>query len=223
MLRNSLRRVISTAVVLAAATTAQAQTTVDFEAFIGMSNSPGSGVPLASQLGTQLIGSGVKFSSFSDYVAVVSLGTGHATSGAIGIGGTSASGALSYSSPIRISFWDPANAMTQGITSFVQIRGDRFPTAGNIIMRVFDPLGALLATIVNPDMVGTTMTYSGVNVHAIELSSESATVAFDDLEFGIVTPVPPDPSVVPEPASLALFGAGALMLGTIVRRRRRLM
>lgn len=198
-----------------------AQTTVNFEAFTGMPNSPGAAVPAPSQLSTQLLSSGVRFSSLSDYVAVVVLGLNHATSGTLGIGGTAANGALSYAAPINVSFWDPANSATKGVTNFVQIRGDLIPIAGTITMRVFDPLGALLATVTLPDGGGTTLTYNGANVHRVEITGTSATVAFDDLQFGAVQAI--DGVTVPEPASMALFAGGALVIGVAVRRRRREM
>ena len=132
----------------------------------------------------------MRFASLSDYIAVVVLGAGHATSGTLGIGGTTAAGALSYSAPIRVTFWDPANSATQGITNFVQIRGDLIPISGTVTMRVFDPLGALLATVTVPDIGGSTLTYNGANVHSVEITGSSATVAFDDLQFGAVSAVP---------------------------------
>ena len=212
------------AAALLTASAAHAQTTVTFDSFAGMGNTPGVAVPVAAQLGTQLLGLGVRFSSFSDYVAVVTLGAGHATSGTMGIGGVTAAGTLSYAAPIRVTFWDPANSATQGVTTFVQIRGDRIPIAGSVTMKVFDPLGLLLATVTVPDAVGATLTYNGANVHSVEITGTSSTVAFDDLQFGEITAVPGvpvDPAVVPEPASIVLFGTGALLLGVVSRRRTR--
>lgn len=204
---------------IGAAPTAAAQTTVNFDGFTGMPNSPGSLVPTVSQLSTQLLSSGVRFASLSDYIAVVFLGAGHATSGAIGIGGTTAAGALSYSAPIRISFWDPANSLMKGTTNFVQIRGDMIPIAGTVTMRVFDPLGALLATVTVPDIGGSTLSFTGANVHLVEITGSSATVAFDDLQFGAVSPVAG--ATVPEPSSVALFAGGAIVLAAGRRRRSR--
>jgi len=220
--RTALRTTLVAALTFVAASTALAQTTVNFESFTGMANSPGSTVPVASRLGIQLLGMGVRFTSFSDYVAVVTLGLNHATSGTLGIGGTTAAGALSYSAPIRVSFWDPANAATQGVTTFVQIRGDLIPISGTVTMRVFDPLGLLLASVTVPDIAGATLMYRGANVHAVEISNTSGTVAFDDLQFGGVTAVP-NPSLVPEPSAVALVGGGLLMLGAAARRRRQVV
>jgi hypothetical protein len=213
------RAALSAALTCAVALTARGQTTVNFDAFTGMPNSPGSAVPAPSQLSTQLLSSGVRFSSLSDYIAVVVLGTGHATSGTLGIGGTAANGTLSYAAPIRATFWDPANSATLGVTNFVQIRGDLIPIAGTITMRVFDPLGALLATVTLPDGGGTTLTYSGANVHSVEITGTSATVAFDDFQFGAVRAI--DGVTVPEPTALGLFAGGALLLAGASRYRRR--
>lgn len=218
MLRSVLRASIPVALSVAAATSMWAQTTVNFDAFTGMPNSPGAAVPVPSQLSTQLLSSGVRFSSLSDYVAVVVLGLNHATSGTLGIGGSAANGTLSYAAPIYVSFWDPANSATKGVTNFVQIRGDLLPIFGAITMRVFDPLGALLATVTLPDGGGTTLTYNGANVHRVEITGSSATVAFDDLQFGAVRAI--DGVTVPEPSSLALFAGGAVILGVAARRRR---
>lgn len=218
MLRFGFRTMMIAASTLVATSAIRAQTTVNFDSFTGMPNSPGSAVPAPSQLSTQLLSSGVRFSSLSAYVAVVVLGTGHATSGTLGIGGTAANGALSYAAPIRVSFWDPANSATLGVTNFVQIRGDLIPIAGTITMRVFDPLGALLATVTLPDGGGTTLTYNGANVHSVEITGTSATVAFDDLQFGVVRAV--DGVTVPEPATLSLFAGGAVLLGVMARRRK---
>jgi PEP-CTERM motif len=219
MNRSALQSVLTVACTVAVTCTARAQTTVNFDGFTGMPNSPGTLVPAASQLSTQLLSSGVRFSSLSNYIAVVVLGTGHATSGTLGVGGVTAGGALSYSAPILASFWDPANSATRGTTNFVQIRGDLIPISGTITMRVFDPLGALLATVTLPDAGGTTLTYNGANVHSVEITGTSGTVAFDDFQFGAVTAVAG--SVVPEPTSLALVTGGTLLLGLARRRRAR--
>jgi uncharacterized protein (TIGR03382 family) len=181
--------------VLGAASTARAQTTVTFDNFLGMPNSSGAVVPVASRLNTQLLSAGVRFASLSDFIAVVTLGTGHATSGTRGVGGTTAAGALSYAAPLRVTFWDPADSTIQGVTDFVQLRGDLIPVAGTITMKVFDPAGTLLATVAVPDTAGARLTYTGANVHAVEVTSSSSTVAYDDLQFGAVVPVAPDAGV----------------------------
>ena len=213
------RAAASIALFSAAASSVCAQTTVNFDTFTGMPNSPGAAVPAPSQLSTQLLSSGVRFSSLSDYIAVVVLGLNHATSGALGVGGTAANGTLSYAAPINVSFWDPANSATKGVTNFVQIRGDLIPIAGTITMRVFDPLGALLATVTLPDGGGTTLTYNGANVHRVEITGTSATVAFDDLQFGAVQAI--DGVTVPEPQAVGLLAGGLLILAMAAGKRRR--
>lgn len=216
-----LRRSLATALLVATAPL-HAQTVVNFDSFTGMANAPNQLVPGASQLGTQLLGLGVRFSSFSDYIAVVNLGVGHATSGALGVGGTTADGRLSYFAPIRVTFWDPANSAVQGVTNFVQIRGDLAPIAGTVTMKAFDPLGVLLGTVTVNDIGGSTLTFNGANVHSVEITGSSGTVAFDDLQFGAVTAVPGggDPAVVPEPSSMALVAGGVVLLAGMARRRR---
>lgn len=189
------RAAVTTALLFGAASGARAQTTVSFDTFVGMSNSSGALVPNASRLSTQLLSAGVRFSSLSDFIAVVTLGTGHATSGTRGVGGTSAGGALSYSAPLRVSFWDLADSTVQGVTDFVELRGDLVSIAGTITMKVYDPAGLLLATVTVPDSAGARLTYTGANVHAVELTSSSSTVAYDDLQFGAVLPVAPDAGI----------------------------
>ena len=221
MKHHALRTTLAVAIAVSAQPLG-AQTLVNFDLFTAVSLFPGTSVTAASQLGSQLLGLGVRFSSSSSYVAVVNLGAGHATSGANGIGGTTAAGTVSYAEPIRISFWDPANITTRGITTFVRIRGDRIPVGGTISMMLYDPLGMLLSTVTVPDAVGAMLTYTGVNVHSAELTSTNNQVAFDDLEFGPITAVagiPGNPSVVPEPSAMALLCGGMLLLGAATRRR----
>jgi hypothetical protein len=188
------RAPVLAALVLLVSWSAQAQTTVNFDTFLGMPNSAAL-VPNASRLNTQLLSAGVRFSSLSDFIAVVTLGTGHATSGTRGVGGTTAAGVLSYAAPVRVSFWDVNDSTIQGVTDFVQIRGDLVPIAGTITMKVFDPAGLLLATVAVPDTAGARLTYTGANVHAVELTSSTSTVAYDDLQFGTVVPVAADAGV----------------------------
>src|SRR5439155_620041 len=72
-------------------------------------------VPLDARLGAQLQRSdGVSFSSIAGssivgYVALVNLGSGHATSGVNGIGGVDAADTLRYNSSILITFTLPGD------------------------------------------------------------------------------------------------------------------
>src|SRR5688500_5065468 len=70
--------------------------TLNFEDRSGMTFLPGNPVPASAQLRDQyLLSHGVRFGSQSTpYVAVVALGSGHATSGINGIGGVNVGGLL---------------------------------------------------------------------------------------------------------------------------------
>ena len=106
---------------------------VDFESITGMTNSPGTPIPgPSSQLYDQLSSLDILFTSGSPYVAVVYLGSGHATSGVNGIGGSTSGGLLTYhqSSPIKVSFFDNGNTLVPMTTDFVSIRGDNQTTSG---------------------------------------------------------------------------------------------
>jgi len=101
--------------------------TIDFESMSATAYYSGSAVPAAAQLSDQLVSAtGAKFTSSGGYVAVVELGTDHATSGINGIGGSTQEGTVSYapSNPIEISFFDPANPSRPATTDFVSVRGD---------------------------------------------------------------------------------------------------
>jgi len=186
--------------------------TIDFDSLTGMSNSPGSSVPSSSQLSDQLLSSdGVVFSSGSSFVAVVNLGAGHATSGVNGIGGTNASGNLSYSSPINAAFFLPASPATLAVTNFVSVRADLIGAGGQITLEAFDIHGDSLATDTQVDLGGPTLEISAAGIHSVRFFSDSNNVAFDDFSFGTL-------QAVPEPSSLLLVGFAAV--GLISRRRR---
>src|SRR5687768_15931443 len=96
-------------------------------------------IPTGARLSTQLqMSDGVSFSSAAGYVAVVRLGSGHATSGVNGIGGVSASNILKYNQPVVITFTMPGSPATPAITDFVSIRGDQFQAACSAKMEAFD-------------------------------------------------------------------------------------
>lgn len=205
--------------VLAGAGTPARADTITFDTLTAMPSGPsGTAVPASGRLSTQLLGLGVRFSSTSDYVAVVPLGTGHATSGVNGIGGVSSAGQLSYLSPIRVTFFLPSDPSVLAVTNFVSIRGDLHPIPGSITMQAFDINGNLLGTVTRQDAGGTTLSLAIAGIHSIRLTQQTGTVAFDDLTFN--TPVAAA-APVPEPAALVMFGTGLAGAGGVLRKRRR--
>lgn len=119
----------------------QTEIMLSFEEFTGMSNSPGSFIPLTARLSDQYLAAhGLVFSSVSPYVAVVNIGVGHAADGRNALGGSTATGTLSYqpAHPIDGSFFQPGNRNTRFVTDFVSVTGDAFPSGGTMRLRAFD-------------------------------------------------------------------------------------
>src|SRR5687768_17508857 len=110
-------------------------------------------IPTGARLSTQLqMSDGVSFSSPAGYVAVVRLGSGHATSGANGIGGVTASNVIKYNQPVVITFSLPGSPSTPAITDFVSIRGDQIRAAGGFAtMEAFDVSGARIGSATAAD------------------------------------------------------------------------
>lgn len=195
-------------------TSAQA-VTITFDTLPGMTNTPGVAVPVVSQLSDAfLLSDGVLFSSAAGYAAVVN----HAPAPMITppnlIAGVTASGILSYGTPLEISFFDPSSPSTLATTDFVSIRGDRAPFPGaTATMEIFDIFGASLGSVSDSDSaLGLTLSLSIPGIHSVRLTQNSAgvgfdgTIGFDNLEFNAVT-------AVPLPAALPLFALGLLGVG----------
>ena len=141
----------------------------------------------SSRLGTQLqLSAGVSFSSEAAYVALVNLGSGHATSGIAGIGGVTAANILKYNSPMIITFTMPGDPTIAAVTNSVSIRGDNFPNTsgrGFATMEAFDVNGVLLTSVTVPDAVGFTLSISTANIHSVQITQTLSDIAFDDLHF----------------------------------------
>jgi len=185
--------------------TAGRGTVIHFDDFPGMTNIPGTTVPVASRLSDQLLtttppNSGVSFSSGSAYVAVVSLPPEHedaSPSPPNVIGGVTAGGLLSYGTPISITFFVQSAPSTKGTTDFVSIRGDFAATeeGATATMEAFDISGQSLGSITVPDSnLGLTLSLSVAGIHSILLTQDSAspgadgTIGLDNLRFnGIVS------------------------------------
>lgn len=195
---------------------------IDFDSLPGMFNSPGSTVPVASQLSDGFLSTlGVSFSSATDYVAVVIHSPDPTVSMPNVIGGVTAGGGLSYGTPIDITFFDPADATTKGVTDFISIRGDQFPLPGaTATMEVFDISGNSLGlTSASDSSVGLTLSLSFPGIHSVRLTQNSAsifdgTIGFDNLSFNTV-------QAVSAPATVWLLTSGLLVLAVGLRTRPR--
>jgi hypothetical protein len=198
------------------ATPAAAQ--IDFEGLGAMTNSPGLAVPASAWLSDFYLAShGVRFSTRTlPFVAVVTLGAAHATSGTLGIGGVTAGGQLAYDAPFFVEFFNPANTSQMATTSSFSIRNDLHPIGGTMRLRAFDAMGALLGSADFDDTIGNVLSLAFPGMHVVEVTGTSTT-AFDDVAIGELTPVV---NSVPEPATLALAAAGLVPLALLARRRR---
>jgi hypothetical protein len=147
-------------------------------------------VPSTAQLSTQLqMSDGVSFSSAAGYVAVVRLGSGHATSGVNGIVGVNASDIIKYNQPVVITFSMPGSPSTPAVTDFVSIRGDKNPATGSATMEAFDVSGALIGSLTVPDVSGgLTLSLSVPNIHSVRLTQTQSDIAYDDLRFNPLVP-----------------------------------
>ena len=193
--------------------------TIDFDAFPGMSFLGGS-VPASSQLFDQLQPTtGAIFSSLggANYVAVADLETGspsaHAPSPPNGIGGVTSTGFIGFGVPIKISFFDPVSETTPAVTDFVSVTGDLRPIAGDIILKAFDISGLLIGMDQQPDSPGgRVVSFGAPGIHFVTLESTSGTVAFDNLVFNDVTPVP-------LPASILFLVSALIVVVRLARPR----
>jgi hypothetical protein len=216
----SIRLALASVAALGIHTAQAADHLITFEepGLVAMGNSPGSAVPAASQLHDQFLNTfGVSFSSGAGYVAVVNHGCCTPSVPNI-IGGTTSTGALSYGTPISITFWDPAHTSALGVTDFVQIRGDFTPISGSATMNAYDAFGALLGSVTDDDKdTGVNLMLALAGIHSVVLTQTSATIGLDDLAFNTVTAAT---LAVPEPETYALMLAGLAAMGWVARRRR---
>lgn len=170
--------------------------TLNFDTLAAMSNSPGATVPAANRLSTQYLAlHGVRFSSNGGFVAVINHAPSQTTSMPNIIGGTTATGTLSYTQMVRVSFFDPNNSTALATTDFVSVRGDKVAVPGTATMRVYSVSGALLATQTVADVAGgLTLAIAHVGIHRVELTQTSGSIGLDDFSFAPVTPCAPSVS-----------------------------
>jgi hypothetical protein len=134
------------------------------------------------------------------------------------IGGTTSSGALSYGTPMVITFFDPAATFSAGVTDFVQLRGEFTAISGTATMTAYDAFGVVLGSVTDADnSAGVNLTLALAGIHSVTLTQTSATIGLDNLAFNNVTAAV---TAVPEPQTYALMLAGLGALGWVARRRR---
>lgn len=184
-----------------------------------MGNSPGSSVPISSQLSNQYLKShGVFFSSLAGYVAIVNHSAPTASPPNI-IGGTSDSGQLSYNLPITISFFDTTDTSVKSVTSSFKIQGDWYPLGyGAVFATAYGATGNVLASTTDSDnkiygVSGPVLQFNIAGIHSVVISSDNGTVGFDNLQYGVLT-------AVPEPETYAMLLAGLSLIGAAVKRRK---
>jgi hypothetical protein len=156
-------------------------------------------IPAYAQLSTQLANQGVIFSTGlgADYVGVIALGIGHATSGANGIGMATKDNTIAFSSPYYtvIEFVDPSNPSAQAVTDFASIRGDLAGSSNTLTMQAFDLNGNLLGTDTQPDVGGETVSLSIPGIHSVHILPSTVGpiggIGLDDLTFD-----PPVPATI---------------------------
>lgn len=169
--------------------------TLRFDSLPGMDFNMGTPIPDASKLSDlYLKTSGVSFRSGAGYVAVVNLGTGHAYSGTNGIGGSTDTGLLTYSSafPITATFYDPHNPSRPGVTDYVAVRADRAGDSANTVsLTAYDVNGNVIATSSKVDTGGEQLVVAAKGIHSVKFSgvdSAGGGVALDDFSFDPVFP-----------------------------------
>ncbi len=181
---DAVRSILCVAMVLITPRVFAQPLLITFEQVPGMGNSPGATIPAPSRLSDFYLAShGVRFSSGSPFVAVVIHG-GNTPSGVQVIGGSTATGALTYqsSNPIDAAFFDSTGTVPY-VVSTVSIRGDLQPIAGTKTLEAFDLNGNLIRRVTEQDSFPNPLAIAAPGIHRIRMYSSSATVGFDDLRF----------------------------------------
>lgn len=216
-LRGALRAAafttaLAAAVCVAPATAAASPLSIDFEQFAGVDYMPGTPIAAASRLSEQLLAShGVRFSSSGGFAGLVDLGANHASSGRIGVVGSTADGRVSYNEALRVEFFDIATGQA-GVTDFFSWTTDRLGNRSTVWLEAYDLAGDLLVRQSWLDTGLTTLSLSLANMHSVVFYGAGST-ALDDLRFNAVGPA----VAVPEPGTAALLALG--MAGLLLRRR----
>ncbi|MEI6261329.1 MAG: hypothetical protein WCR46_15680 [Deltaproteobacteria bacterium] len=157
---------------------------LNFDSLTGMSfRGTGQYVPELSKL-YSVPEYGIHFSSDTNYVAVVNLGVGHATSGTNGVGGVDSSGKLNYGI-ITMKFFDPETG-NPATTDYVSLRLDQWGGGPSQVMQAFGVDGKLIEEVISNDIGGTQLKIASSGIHSVIAPGD-----FDDLEFNTIQPASP--------------------------------
>lgn len=219
---NLLSKVFCVAVsVLLCAAESAGGATITFESIPGMvPNSPfnnNTPVNLNARLSNQLQSSdGVLFSSEANYVSLVDLGAGHATSGIAGIRGATSGDLIASYRPVIISFWVPGAPTTPATVGSVSMKFDTSPTSGTVTLTAYRYDGSVISTTTVDDSAGlVSMNFS--DIHRLQLDQTSFTVAFDDFSYGPLAEVS---EAAPEPSTIILAALSLAGLGIFALRKK---
>lgn len=166
-----------------------ADITVDFDSYAAIPFAPGTPVPAEARFDGELQNDfGLTFGSTLNWVAVVDLGPGHATSGNNGIAGVNADNVVDYGAPIQVIFTYPRHPVTlQATTDFVSIRTDLLGGGPPISLRAYDLAGNLIASDSQPDSGGAALTVRAPAIHRVVFQGNGG-VGLDDLTFATLKP-----------------------------------
>lgn len=189
----------------------------------GMSDNPGSSIPAANRLSNQFLAQDVLVSSTGGYAAVV-VDNGSGTDWARnmpgvrqGLGGSNPGGTLDFSVPITFTFVSSIDGMTPFVTNAFSLYTDWYGVGSVVSLTAYDLAGNVVALDRHAELsgqndFGTPYSVSGANIHSVVFQG-AGTQAISNVQFAQPTAIAP----VPEPASVAALGLGALAL---LRRRR---
>jgi hypothetical protein len=179
----------------------------------------GSAVAADAQLTNQYQSLGVLFSTVggAPYAALIALGVGHAVSGTNGIGAVNAGGGLSYGTALDITFVMPGTS-DAAVANQVSLQGDLQAIGGLVFFSAYDSLGNLITSGSLDDTAAATYQLTGTGIHEFQIYSASATVAYDNLAFGPLSPVETAGSV-PEPATFGMVAMGIVAAASLRLKR----
>lgn len=172
---------------------------IDFDDLTGVFPVAGTEVPEASRLSDQYRSvHGISFSSTSQYVSVVQLGSDAAPSGENSIGGSTADGRVTYgrNNPMVFTFFDPLKTESNGATRTFSLTTDKVGKPGNFVrLEAYDSAGTLIGFDETEDLGNDTLTISfdTAQIHRVVFlgsPDDNDGVAVDNVTFGPVVPAP---------------------------------